>query len=346
MKSKLGLSKRVTRSAAAPFAAALLLATGCSETASVVGASDAGATSPSADAGADAGPGAPFDGDERGEPDEPLPDEGADAGTMADGGKPPPVGSPVQTPADCDAAHPTWLGGDIVGSDGRALNAIIGIDHLDANGTRIDANGVVCGTPGSVCCGGYSWCSRVNPAIDPAGSTDPALVRKWGKCITSKVTIAFFEVYPKNASGVTTQTRYGEAVHQYQPITPSTPNSILLRLPVTHEADANGNTGTVAGKVTCAGNPVPPADITRVRAWSNGRGPDCGIEGFNASATSLAIVGGTTRYEIAHLAGGRCNAPSQNYRFYMDVTCGGIKKSMRLDRDIVQAQTTALDWAF
>jgi hypothetical protein len=293
---------------------------------------------------ADDGGGAPFDSDDRGEPgDTSLPD--TDASASVDGGRPALVSTPVQTPADCDAAHPTWLGGDIVGSDGRALNAIIGVDHLDAKGMRIDANGVVCGTPGSACCGGYSWCSRVNPAIDPAGSTDPALVRKWGKCITAKVTIAFFEIYPKDSAGKTTPSRYGEAVHQYQPITPSTPKSVLLRLPVTHEAD-NGNTGSVAGKVTCAGNAVLPQDITRVRAWSNGRGPDCGIEGFNASATSITQAAGATRVVVSYLAGGRCNAPSQNYRLYMDVNCQGTKKSLRQDVDVSQAQITALDWAF
>jgi len=308
--------------------------------------SDAAAPAPTANVDASTDEGAPPDHDDPGDPtlgDAPADDGGAtgaaDAGHAA-------ASTPIEKPSDCTAARPTWLGGAIVGSDGRALNALIGVDHSDAQGRRVDAAGVPCGTAGAACCGGYSWCVRVNPSIDAAGTTDPAAVRSWGRCITAGVTLAFFEIYPKNDAGKTTFSRYGEAAHQYQPITPREPNTVGLRLPATFEA-TGGNTGSVAGHVTCNGAPVPVANVTRVRAWSNGHGPECGIEGYNASATLLASVGGATTYRVDYLEGGRCNAPSQSYRLYMDVLCGGAKKTIKMpDVAVVGGKTTPLDWAF
>src|SRR5262249_19777924 len=141
-----------------------------------------------------------------------LPDDGDDlAGREGFGNIPAsggfddgPVTTPAdyvasETPADCGGSRPTWVGGEIRGSDGSARNAIIGVDHGDSGGTKIDAYGVPCAATGSHCCGGYSWCVRVNPVIDPAGSTDPSLVRTWGRCISSKVQMAYFEIYPKDA---------------------------------------------------------------------------------------------------------------------------------------------------
>lgn len=246
----------------------------------------------------------------------------------------------------CDAAHPTFIGGTISGSDGRALNAIIGVDHADATGQKIDANGVACGAAGNECCAGYSWCVRVNPTIAPEGSTDANLTRTWGRCVTPKVREAFFEMYPKNSAGMTDFARYGEAVHAHQPIAAGATNTIGLRLPTTFDA-AGGNTGGIQGYIWCGSEPAPPAAVTRVRAWSDGVGSDCGIEGFNASATALGTGGsGTTYYKIAYLEGGRCFAPSQEYRFYMDVTCGGVKQTLKKIVNVKAATYPRVDWQF
>src|SRR5262249_33844798 len=149
----------------------------------------------------------------------------------------------------------------------------------------------------------------------------------------------------KDATGRTSFARYGESAHQYQPITPGARNDIVLRLPL--QFQHGGNTGGINGYITCARRPVPPTQVTRVRAWSEGRGPECGIEGFSASAHVLGTgASGATYYLIDYLEGGRCGAPSQRYRLYMDVMCGGVKRTQKKYADVVTGHRPRVDWAF
>jgi len=255
-----------------------------------------------------------------------------------------------EAPSDCGGARPTWIGGDIYGwPDRRALDAQIGVDHNDANGVKIDANGVACGAAGSTCCGGYSWCMNPNPTIDPEGSTDAALSRKWGRCVSAKVKEAFFEIYPKNAQGKTDFARYGAAAHQHQSIVSGGDNNVTLRLPLIHQVDpTNGNTGAVNGYITCNGKAVPAEDVTRVRAWSTETGTDCGIQGFSASATAVGVgaSGAATYYLVDYLAGGQCGAADQTYQLYMDVICGGVKKTQSKRASVARGARPRVDWAF
>jgi hypothetical protein len=272
---------------------------------------------------------------------------GGSAGQAGAAGSPPKPGTALETPDDCTGERPTWIGGTIFGyPDNRSLNALIGVDHKDGTGAKIDEYGVPCGT--AKCCGGYAWCFHVNPSLPAEGSPDATLEQKWGKCVTSKVTEAFIELYPKDPAGKTSLARYGEAAHHYQPITPGKPNDIVLRLPLAYEIDEKqGNTGNIDGYVTCAGKPVAPTDVTRVRAWSEDPGPDCGVQGFSASAHVLETdAAGKTYYRIDYLAGGQCNAAFQHYRLYMDVNCGGQKLTQKKYADIVKGKTLHVDWAF
>lgn len=258
------------------------------------------------------------------------------------------LSGPGRAAAACPSGQPTFLGGTIQGwPDDRALNALIGVDQQDSAGRRVDAFGVPCDQAGSACCGGYSWCESTNPDIAPEGSPDPALDRDWGRCVAASVVQVFIEVYPKNQAGVTTKTRYGAAAHYYQPITPRAVHNIGLRLPVTFEAD-NGNTGGVHGYLTYLGHRIPLANITRVRAFTHGRGPECGVEGFSAAADELGLSGtlDATWYEIGFLSAGRCGAATQTYTLYWDCVCGGVKRTQSRVVNVAKGVYPRVDVSF
>jgi hypothetical protein len=243
----------------------------------------------------------------------------------------------------CDTAHPTFVGGAIYGSDGGSLNALIGVDHLDANDVKVNADGVPV-------TGAYSWTQGVNPSFPPQGNADQTGTRTWGRCITAKVREIFVEIYPKDPTGTTNHTRYGGAAHYRQPVTVGGDNNgILLRLPVTFEADG-GNTGSVNGYITYRGHQVPTQYLTRVRAFTTGSGPDCGIEGFKPAATALGPSGSmdATYYRISYLAGGRCGATSQRYSLYVDCTsfCGASTRTLQRYVDITKGTRPRVDFAF
>jgi len=171
----------------------------------------------------------------------------------------------------CDSAHPTRIGGGLYGyPDTRALNALIGVEAF--NGQQVDRNGALLNTDS------YSWIVHVNPALPLEGSTDPHARRDWNdpaqQCVSANVRQVFIEVYPRRPpNGFPTDfTRFGEAAHYGQPITPNADNQILLRLPVRDEQ--SGNTGYVNGYITANGGPVPDPDKSdhrpkdpRVHAW-------------------------------------------------------------------------------
>jgi hypothetical protein len=219
----------------------------------------------------------------------------------------------------CDSAHPTRIGGPLKGyPDDRALNALIGVDAKNADGDKVNRDGTVITTMG------YSWVVHVNPELPPQGSTDPGARRDWNdpvlQCVAANIAEVFLEVYPREppTGGATNFARYGEAAHYHQPITPNADNQILLRLPVRNEQ--GGNTGYVHGYITANGGPVPnptsPTTGLRIRAFPLGSaGPECGVEGFAASAEQLATSGSGTAtfYRTPPLAGGRCGAATQTY---------------------------------
>jgi hypothetical protein len=230
------------------------------------------------------------------------------------------VGGPMAPAAlavvpGCDGAHPTRIGGGLYGyPDNRALNALIGVDAKNASGQKVNRDGTPISTPG------YSWVVHVNPGLPPEGGSDPGLRRDWNdpvlQCVSAAVATVFLEVYPRRPpnGSATDWTRYGEAAHYRQPITSGADNQILLRLPVRDEQ--GGNTGYVNGYITANGGPVAdPTHNLRIRAFPLGSGPECGVEGFTASAEQLATSGSGTAtfYRTPPLAGGRCGAATQRY---------------------------------
>jgi hypothetical protein len=136
--------------------------------------------------------------------------------------------------------------------------------------------------------------------------------------------------------------RYGEASHYYQPITVGRDNQVGLRLPLRYEL--GGNTGYVNGYLTHGGHRIDPSLITRVRAFSHGRGPDCGVEGLAASADQLGYSASldATYYRIDALAGGRCGASSQGYTLYIDCKCGTNGAVITQSRAIAISQAAGI----
>jgi hypothetical protein len=240
-----------------------------------------------------------------------------------------PAGAIVAVAPGCTAARPTRLAGQIAGYPyNRAVDAIIGVETKDAAGKTIDPSGAV--RPQ-----GYTYVERVNPTL-PATGSDTAGSKRWvGVCMSARIVEAYIEAYPKGPDGVTDKARYGEASHYYQPITVGADNQVGLRLPLRDEL--GGNTGYVNGYLTHGGHRIDPALITRVRAFSHGRGPECGVEGLAASADQLGYSASSdaTYYRIDALAAGRCGAPTQTYTLYVDCACGAggavIKRSSVID---------------
>ncbi len=257
------------------------------------------------------------------------------------------VAAPAQAVAPgCTAARPTALGGGIVGVDGRSLNAVVGIDLLNAAGKQVDADG----RPSTVA--GYAYRDRVNPGIPPEGSTDTGLTRTWGDprtagdlCVSTRVTRVYLEVYPQNAArySATTKTRYGSAAHHDQPLRPGVRNDVLLRLPLVRQL--GGQVGYVAGYVTYRGAAVDPKDVV-VRVFPRRAGAGCGVEGFSASPDQLFVTGGRTRYVSDHIAGGRCGAASQTYDVRITCVCGGTSLLKRQLLEVATGKGTPFSAAF
>jgi len=231
------------------------------------------------------------------------------------------TGSPALASASaiapgCTAAQPTRIGGALYGyPDNRALDSIIGVETKNAAGATVDLTGA----PHAQ---GYTYIERTNPTL-PATGSDTEGSKTWGGvCVAANIVETFIEVYPKGEDGITDKSRYGEAAHYYQPVTPGADNQVGLRLPVRHEL--GGNTGYVNGYLTHGGHRIDPALITRVRAFTHGRGPECGVEGLAASADQLGFSASldATYYRIDALAAGRCGAATQTYTIYLDCKCG------------------------
>lgn len=255
---------------------------------------------------------------------------------------------PARAAAACPSGQPTSIGGTLHGyPDNRSLNAMIGVDMKDSQGRQVDVNGRLRGDPLAAFCGGYSWCERTNTDLGPEGSGDQTLDQSWGRCVAGSVVQAFIEIYPQDQSLHTNKSRYGAAANYYQPITRGADNQIGLRLPATWEAAA-GNTGGVHGYLTYQGHRIPPENITRVRAFTHGRGPECGVEGFSAAPDELGFSASldATWYEVGFLAAGRCGAATQRYTLSWDCMCGGVKRTQSRIVDVAKGAYPRVDISF
>lgn len=235
--------------------------------------------------------------------------------------------------SDCSATLPTWIGGRVYGEDGRAINAMIGISFTTADGAHLDRNGTLA-CKGAECTT-YSVVQHVNKTLPDTGGPAAGNVSAWGKCVGTPTSKVWIEVYPRGLDGKTSFARFGAAVDN-RLIKPGAPNVFDLRLPV--RAELGGNAGAIAGTVTCKGIPVRP---TVIRAWSNDAGNHCGIQGFAASGETA--VGS---FDLANLAAGQCNAPSQLYQARVTADCDGAVTTQTKFGDVARGHTTRIDFAF
>lgn len=254
------------------------------------------------------------------------------------------VPSPAGASTGCGAGR-TGLGGSLSGTpDGDALGASVNVELTDGIASRaydVFTDGRV-DTAGRPAGQRYSFIDNVNPELRRRsfGSRHAQLDRTWGApsaaglhCFTTNPRIgqAFVEVYPRrpvddDGNGttdrrVTDRSRHGGAAHYRQPVRAGEDTVVELRLP------ARSATGFVHGYVTYQGRAVPVAapgcgsggrpacsGITTVRVFPYGSGPDCGVEGFSASADGLDPTAAQgTYFRVDAIAGGRCGAPDQLY---------------------------------
>ncbi|MCU1692716.1 MAG: hypothetical protein JWM64_1807 [Frankiales bacterium] len=180
--------------------------------------------------------------------------------------EPPPVDSPAPSASAAPSASPTppaerLLNGTVDGTDGRAVNALLGFDWLDASGRRLTRTGCVV----SEACpqAGYATVIRTNQTLPATGTPDTATATTtWSAQPPPGATRLFLEVYPQNEKFRTDETRYGHAMRHSVPLPVEGP--LTIRLPLVR-CEEGGRVGTVRGTGTKDGAPFP---LARVVAWS------------------------------------------------------------------------------
>src|SRR5688500_13912203 len=162
------------------------------------------------------------------------------------------------SPAAAD--HGFIISGVIDGSDGRAVNALIGIDLQDASGQVLDKNGCVRSAECPV--NSYGVIVNVNRTLPPEGSADTSTATiHWQADLPPNTATVYIEVYPKNERGVTTETRYGHAMRHSVRV--PTEEAIDLHLPLI--CSQGGTTGAIRGTATKNGSAIA---LRRAITWS------------------------------------------------------------------------------
>jgi len=233
----------------------------------------------------------------------------------------------------CTADRPTSLGGALYGYGGQfnnwTINALVGIDLIDANGNRVNPDG----SPHPA--NGYPALDFVNPNLAQPGMAGGG-ERTWGSnsgdgplCVSSSVKTVFLETYPKSPGGTTDKTYFGGSQHHGWVVSPGVANSYTLRLLTNDEY--GGNTGGVNGYITQGGHKVNVGTTAgtksvTIRAWSHEG--SCGVFGFSASADVFGPSGSLDAdyYRVDHLAGGQCRAATQTYDLHVSI-CTWVTQS-------------------
>ncbi len=208
------------------------------------------------------------------------------------------------------AAATKTVSGDVLGSDGRAVDVFMGIDLQDSAGRVIDKNGCLktqCGLSG------YAITMRINQNLGAEGSADrTGWTTRWVATLPANAAKMFIESYPRNAGqyGVTNDVRYGRTLRRFG--TPGSLSNVHVRLPL--QCAKGGGTGVISGTTRIGG---VAKQVYRVSAFSigtdnNGANP---ILGFNIGTSSS---NGTFR--IPSLA------PNTTYRVFAVRSQGGTQK--------------------
>lgn len=218
--------------------------------------------------------------------------------------------------------------GTIDGSDGRAVDALLGFDWLDADGRRLNRDGC----PQSPQCPlpSYGTVLRVNPDLVATGTADTA---------TATTTFSvrpplgaaklMLEAYPQDETHRTNEARYGHAMRHSVPLPLEGPLEVHLPLV---PCDEGGIVGAVRGTGTLGGAPLP---LRRVVAWS--------LEPFDAFVRpslgwniGTASVDGT--FTVPNLAG------DQRYQVWVTAADGTVRRSFGVF--VPRCGETRLDLSF
>ena len=237
------------------------------------------------------------------------------------------LASLIALAAPAQAATKT-VTGDILGSDGRAVDVFIGIDLQDSMGRVVDKNGCLktqCGLSG------YAITMRINQNLGPEGDVDRSKwVTRWSATVPANAAKMFIEVYPRNAGpyGTTNDIRYGRNLRRFG--VPYSLSNVHLRLPL--QCAKGGGTGIVAGATTIGG---VRKQVYRVSAFSIGADNNAmnPILGFNIGTSAS---NGTFR--IPSLA------PGTKYRVFAVGNQGGPQKFT--DVTVGRCATSAANFAF
>jgi len=222
----------------------------------------------------------------------------------------------LATPASAASKTVT---GDVLGSDGRAVDVFIGIDLQDSSGRALKANG-------QLSTGGYAITMRINQDLGAAGSADrTGWVTRWSATIPSNAVKMFIEAYPRNAGqyGTTNDGRYGRNLRRFG--VPYNLSNVHIRLPL--QCSVGGGTGIVAGYTTIGG---VRKQMTRVSAFSIGADNNAmnPILGFNIGTSA---ANGT--FKIPSLA------PGSKYRVFA-VRSSGTPRQKYVDVVVGPCATT------
>lgn len=153
------------------------------------------------------------------------------------------------------------LSGAIRATDGRAVNALIGLDFLDEQGRSLRRDGCVRGPECPFV--GYGGVLRVNENLPAEGAADPAgWTTSWSYTAPPGTAQVFLEVYPQNASYKTDESRYGHAMRHSVKVPAQGWVDLFLPLVLCGEG---GTVGSISGTASKDGAPHP---VRRVVAWS------------------------------------------------------------------------------
>ena len=190
----------------------------------------------------------------------------APAERPTDPASPDPASSPAAGPTASPSATPSpapepLLTGTIDGTDGRAVNALLGFDWMNAEGKRLRRDGCVQSPECPVV--GYASVVRVNPTLTAVGTADTSTATtSWSVQPPPGARRLFLEVYPQNERFRTDEARYGHSMRHSVPLPYDGP--MPLRLPLV-TCDEGADVGTVRGSGLRDGEPLP---LARVVAWS------------------------------------------------------------------------------
>lgn len=249
----------------------------------------------------------------------------------------------------CSSSRPTAITGSVVAYGGSynnwSVNVLVGMDLHNAKGQKVNP-------AGGVIAGGYSATDAVNPTLAPPGAasghdrTFGANASTGVLCVSSSVTRAYFEVYPKTTGGITQKTYYGGANDQNMVVKPGATNRYSLRIPTSRTY--SGNTGNINGYVNYRGKGISAGNL-RFRVFPTSFGTACGVQGFSAGADYVGTpTSKNTFYRISNIAGGQCGAAHQTYNMTVSCinnACGGNKSKMISVR-VANGKTPRVDVGF